>query len=517
MKIKVLFSAILLLTLITALMVAASTVGSAALPPVKSNSANIPSPANITIDKILYNSTYSINSIFFPCELDGDNKKEIIIISTEINVTDNTKYYYLNATSLNIEDGTVIWQKKLTEPQQNNYFDFSAKTADFDGDGKDELLFFDKNRHLLYTCDENGTMYNLSSYLISSYLEVVDWNSDGSEDMVQVAWSDAARSFNVTVIYDLKGQERKSVLYSYSETASICSVAAGDFNTSSNGPELAISCSSGKVLIINSAENDATAYPIADFNVSSTVYLFNVDNFLLYYYVEEGNTSLGVFRDKMLWRHKYNQSLYNIRVADFDLDSKQELTFPIEYPYYLIIDVESGASVNKSYVPIPISIGEDKKLIAYLSYWGYATPETMDATQQYASLVLRSNMLFKPHYSSIGALLDEGGRYVATILFPENMSFSVYFDDYDGDNVLEGLGVSSGYVALVELNPASSPITINNVFLMFYNVSTSYWNSSQLFFYLSNCMLVIGLGLTGFYYARRRMRALKLDRALVKK
>lgn len=433
-------------------------------------------------------------------------------------------------TSLNVENAIPLWQKNLTAPQTYYYYYYYFFTGDFDGDGKDEALFNQQN--LLYTFDDNSTMYNLTSlclYNKGGKIVVVDWNGDGSEDIVQVYYDNTAQSFNVTVIYDLTGSNYESASYNYSTNsnyADIFAVVAGDFNASAKGPELAVALSSGSyyLFVIDSARwNEAKSGGVEPYLIGTfenQPYLYAIEDYLLFYYYYDGNTSLGVFRDRELWNHKYNMSVSALRVADFDLDLKPELMFRSYNFGYCVVDLESGGEVYESYVPIPLSIGADKKVAVGWTLYNYYTPYIMGMkAEETLRLISWGEMLLS--FSPSLLVFDEHGRGESLLLL-RSVYVWVCFDDYDGDGKLESLGLESlgldsygSSVMLVELN--SVPMLTIDVPLIFYVAYSNYQAGNQLYFYFSVFVMVAGLGLTVFYYVRRRQRALMLDKELVEK
>ncbi|MEX2753098.1 MAG: hypothetical protein Q6366_014690 [Candidatus Freyarchaeota archaeon] len=88
-----------------------------------------------------------------------------------------------------------------------------------------------------------------------------------------------------------------------------------------------------------------------------------------------------------------------------------------------------------------------------------------------------------------------------------------YFEDYDGDGRLETLSVLGYSAVLLELQPVYL-LAVNAVYLGVYAVFSGHRGVNNIYLFLSVFLLGLGVGLTAFYYIRRRTRALEFDRQM---
>ncbi|MEM2144955.1 MAG: hypothetical protein QW279_06315 [Candidatus Jordarchaeaceae archaeon] len=485
-------------------------------------------------DTSLYNTTYSVYYLY-TCELDLDAYPEALAISLE-HTTDGISYYNLTVINLG-PTPSVKWSQSIT-PSVVGWPTFTLhllNISDFDRDNENEIAiayyYSAGGYYTLSVYNGDGTLLrDLTQFWQECQygkLVVVDWNSDGVNDILSVYW--ASNNFNVTFVKDVTSGECESKLYSY--PASSCNVnqlVAGNFNSTSPEPELALSCYTGnyKILIIS----DDTVKQCFE-NSSYFYYLYSTGEHLIFgsYYYSNGYVIilLGAYLDSVLWNLTQNTSSGESPicvVADFDLDLEPEIFYKYYEPTgrtyysqqkYVVVDLENGQKTKKDYMPVPVSFENDWKLLVGSQYGQYSTLSI------YENPSSSSNMIMAPRFMSISqtSLIVLDKNYVSVSgFFPRTESSGIYssmlcFEDYDRDGRLEALGVGSKGIALLELEPVPL-LSMNVVYLEFYAFFSAHQGVNNGYFYLSVSLLVIVVGLTMFYYIRRRTIALEFDRQI---
>ncbi|MEM2959737.1 MAG: VCBS repeat-containing protein [Candidatus Jordarchaeaceae archaeon] len=490
---------------------------------------------NLKIDTFLHNATNSIYNLYI-CELDEDNYSEALIISREQMSISGTIYYYYNLTAIKLgPTPSTEWSKSITPTEtwlSINLYIFNI--SDFNKDNKSEIALaysYGSNYNLSVYSSDGELLRDLTQFWQDCHygrLVVVDWNNDGVNDILSVFWNSTSSSFNVTYVDNVTSGHCQSEQYPYSTTScSIYQLVAGDFNSTSTGLELALSCftNNHKILIL---EKGGSVRQCFEYSIQQLLY--STGDHLIFgsHFRESGYTFifLGVYRDAVLWSFTQNVT-YSTKcvVADVNLDSEPELFYSYykEGTYtgfeYMVVDIENGQKTNRTYVPVPVSFEKEWTLLvsARSVYYSthYVTPSTCETPTSYP--LLENPRFVSSQTSDIFVVLNRN-NVVVMGLFPKveysgEYYFMPYFEDYDGDGRLETLSVLGYSAVLLELQPVYL-LAVNAVYLGVYAVFSGHRGVNNIYLFLSVFLLGLGVGLTAFYYFRRRTRALEFDRQM---
>ncbi|MHA1579042.1 MAG: FG-GAP repeat domain-containing protein [Candidatus Freyarchaeota archaeon] len=453
--------------------------------------------------------------------------KEAIVIAEARNET----HYYHNLTAIDLgPPPSVKWSVNITPyTTEQPYFQLElANVSDFDLDNRSEIVVaysddFSGWLDRLYVFDDNGSLLNnLTSFRqhrgYHSPVVVVDWDGDGVNDILSVHWNSTGRYFNVTYVKNVTSGEFGSSTYSYSDSYyyDVTTLAAGNFNSTSSEPELALLCSNVVFIIDNGTETVKECF--SGFSGFSDIY--SAEGYLVFatYDSTEDNFTVGCFRDDVWNSLALNISSWlDVDVVDVDLDSKPDIICRYysetknQYEY-LVIDIESWQETVRNYVPIPLSFGDETKLVVSSSYQGgYTTPTTTERPEWSYSFEIERPCFILPEGQLY--VLDGSGRLVSMVSpkFEGESLCMLVFSDYDDDGQLETLGVSGGSILLLELDPVPI-LTMSTVSLITYGLFTTSQNTDRMYLYVSVILSLAGLSSIATYYIRKRNRALQLDR-----
>jgi len=177
-----------------------------------------------------------------------------------------------------------------------------------------------------------------------------------------------------------------------------------------------------------------------------------------------------------------------------------------------VIDIESWQETVRNYVPIPLSFGDEMKLVVSSSYQGgYTTPTTTERPESSYSYEIERPCFIRPEGQLY--VFDGSGRLVSMVS-PKigwRSLCMLVFSDYDDDGQLEALGVSEGSILLLELDPVPI-LTMSTVSLITYGLFTTSQNTDRMYLYVSVILSLAGLSSIAAYYIGKRKRALQLDR-----
>jgi len=483
--------------------------------------ANLAKVNYLKNDTFLYNTTGSSVNYLGLGELDSDAGKEAIVIAEAWNGT----HYYHNLTA--IDPGptpSVEWSVNIT-PYSTGYPSFQLKLAnvsDFDLDDRSEIAVaysgqFSGYLYRLYVFDDDGSLLkNLTSFWQDcgwNPLVVVDWDDDGVNDILSARWNSTGSYFNVTYVRNVTSGEFGSSTYSYSAGYYVSALVAGNFNSTSSEPELALLCSNVILIIDGGTVKECFS------NSGDHHYIYSAEGYLVFtaYNSTEHIFTVGCFRDD-LWNRELNTTYQPyVDVVDVDLDSEPDI---VCYYYnettslyeYLVMNIEGGQETIRNYVPIPLSFENERKLVVTTSYQGgYSTPSTAERPDFYGCEIERPYFIWPEGQLYV---LDGSGGLVSMISLKFGIGFCMLvFSDYDDDGRLETLGLSEGSILLIELDPVPI-LTMSTVSLITYGLFLINQNTDQMYLYVSVLLSLVGLGSTIVYYIRKRSRALQLDRGV---
>jgi len=461
--------------------------------------ANLAKVNYLENETLLYNTTGSSVNYLCHGQLDSDANNEAITIAEAWNGT----HYYHNLTAIDLgPTPSVKWSVNITSYStgQPSFQLKLVNVSDFDRDNRDEIAvayyayFSGHSVHQLYVFDDDGNLLrNLTSFWQDcgwNPLVVVDWDGDGVNDILSVHWNFTGSCFNVTYVRNVTSGEFRSATYSSSDgDYDVSTLAAGNFNSTSSEPELALLCSNVVFIIDN-----GTGTVKECFSGSGSYYdIYSAEGYLVFatYNSTEENFTVGCFRDDVICYY------YNKTKNQYE---------------YLVIDIESWQETIRNYVPIPLSFGDKTKLVVSASYQGdYTTPTTTERPKFSYSFEIERPCFIRPEGQLY--VLDGSGRLVS-IVSPkiEGMPLCMLvFSDYDDDGQLETLGVSEGSILLLELDPVPI-LTMSTVSLITYGLFTTSQNTDRMYLYVSVILSLAGLSSIAAYYIGKRKRALQLDR-----
>lgn len=470
-------------------------------------------------DTLLYNTTSSSVKYLGLGQLDSDTSEEAITIAETYNGT----HYCYNLTAIDLGPTPMVeWSVNITPPStERPYFQLElANVSDFDRDNRDEIAvaYSGPGYRCFYVFDDDGSLLrNLTSFWQDcdwEPLAVVDWNLDGVNDILSVHWNYTGNCFNVTYVRNVTSGDFSSSTYLYSAGSYyVNALVAGNFDSSSSKPELALSCFAVDVIFLI---NGSTVSELLD---GGDYYLHSAEDYLIFatYDSTEHIFTVGCFRDDV-WSHELNTTYQPyVYVMDVDLDSKPDIICRYynettnQYEY-LVMDIESGQKTIRDYVPIPVSFGNETKLMVGSSYQGSYSPLTTSERPDFYGYGIERPCFIWPGGQLY--VLDRSGRLVSIVSpkFGGGLCM-LAFSDYDNDGRLETLGVSNGNILLLELDPVPT-LTMGTVSLITYGLFSTNQNTNQMYLYVSVLLSIVGLGSTTVYYMRKRRRALRLDREL---
>ncbi|RKY84662.1 hypothetical protein DRQ11_11240, partial [candidate division KSB1 bacterium] len=489
--------------------------------------ANLAKVNYLENETLLYNTTGSSVNYLCHGQLDSDANNEAITIAEAWNGT----HYYHNLTAIDLgPPPSVKWSVNITSYStgQPSFQLKLVNVSDFDRDNRDEIAvayyayFSGHSVYQLYVFDDDGSLLrNLTSFWRDcgyySPLVVVDWDGDGVNDILSVHWNFTGSCFNVTYVRNVTSGGFGSATYSYSDGDSVRALVAGNFNSTSSKPELALLCSN--VVFIIDKGTGTVKECFSGFSSSSSHDIYSAEGYLVFamYDSTEDNFTVGCFRDDVWNSFVLNISSWTyVDVVDVDLDSKPDIICcyysETKNQYeYLVIDIESWQETVRNYVPIPLSFGDETMLVVSSSYQGgYTTPTTTESPEWSYSYEIERPCFIRPERQLY--VFDGSGRLVSMVSpkFEGELLCMLVFSDYDDDGQLETLGVSEGSILLLELDPVPI-LTMSTVSLITYGLFTTSQNTDRMYLYVSVILSLAGLSSTATYYIRKRNRALQLD------